>query len=106
MYADQVIKNMYQEASTKEDSKERQRLANHALSTESWNKTMNMVRCAQHKYDIPISPEHLDRDPFLLEVNNGTVDLKKSVLVPHNPNNFNTKIALVNYDIDAECPEF
>ena len=103
-YADEVTKKMYEEASELDNAEERKRLANHAIRSESWIKIVNMVRSAQHKYGIPISPDYLDKDPFLLEVNNGTIDLSSGTLQEHNPDNFNTKISPVNFDINAECP--
>jgi len=103
-YADEVIKRLYEEAGSLDNSDERKKLANHAIRSESWVKIVNMVRSAQHKYGIPISPDYLDKDPFLLEVDNGTIDLSSGTWQEHNPDNFNTKISPVNFDINAECP--
>lgn len=45
-----------------------------------------------------------DRDPWLLNVNNGTLDLRTGEIRPHDPRDFITKIAPTQYRPAAECP--
>lgn len=55
---------------------------------------------------ILTKPEDLDGDPWLLNLDNGTLNLKTMELQPHDPANLCTKIAPVAYDPAAKCPLF
>src|SRR5262249_23526841 len=46
----------------------------------------------------------LDADPWLLNVQNGTVDLRTGELREHRRDDLITKVAPVDFDPDAECP--
>lgn len=48
----------------------------------------------------------LDRDPDLLNVANGTVDLRTGVLRPHDPADYITKLVPVAYRPEAQCVEW
>lgn len=48
----------------------------------------------------------LDADPFLLNLKNGTLDLRTGKLLPHRAEDLLTKIARVGYDPAATCPRF
>ncbi len=56
-----------------------------------------MIGAAQSEPDIPILPENFDRDSMLLNVLNGTIDLKTAHLRPHDRKDFITKLAPVEY---------
>jgi putative DNA primase/helicase len=48
----------------------------------------------------------LDRDPYLLNVANGTIDLRTGELRAHDRADLLTKLAPVRYDPDAKAPRF
>ena len=50
-----------------------------------------------------ISIKEFDKNPYLLNVENGTFDLKTFTLRPHNPDDFLSKIADVTFDENAKC---
>ena len=50
-----------------------------------------------------ISIKEFDKDPNLLNVENGTIDLRTFTLRPHNPDDFLSKIANVTFDENARC---
>lgn len=56
--------------------------------------------------ELTILPREMDSDPWLLNVKNGTVDLRTGELQPHNPDDLITKVAPVDFDTSAECPEW
>jgi putative DNA primase/helicase len=58
------------------------------------------------KADLAVSPEKLDTDPMLLNVENGTVDLRTGSLRPHLPEDLITKLAPVEFDPVAEASRF
>jgi putative DNA primase/helicase len=55
---------------------------------------------------VPVAPAELDRDPFLLNVLNGTLDLRTGRLHDHDRADRITKLAPVEYDADATCPRW
>ena len=62
------------------------------------------MREAQPHIFIPTAA--LDRDPWLLNFRNGTLDLRTGELRPHHRADFLTKMVHYNYNADAECPTF
>lgn len=52
---------------------------------------------------LAVTPDQLDRDPWLLNVENGTIDLKTGEFREHRPGDLVTKIAAVAYDPDAKA---
>lgn len=79
--AKQVIRKIYGEAETSSDLSKRQAIAKHASSSESDKRIKAMISLAES--ELPITPEELDRDPWLLTCLNGTLDLRTGVLLPH-----------------------
>jgi putative DNA primase/helicase len=55
---------------------------------------------------IPILPGQLDADPFLLNVRNGTLDLRTGQLREHRREDYLTKLVPVEYDLAASCPNW
>jgi P4 family phage/plasmid primase-like protien len=53
---------------------------------------------------VSVQSEELDRDPFLLNTMNGTVDLHTGVLQPHNPADLISHVTSCGYDPDAVAP--
>jgi putative DNA primase/helicase len=54
--------------------------------------------------DVPVSVDQLDRDPWLLNITNGTLDLQTGELREHRREDFITKLAPVAFDQAASCP--
>jgi putative DNA primase/helicase len=55
---------------------------------------------------LAVSPEELDTDPMLLNVENGTLDLRTGSLREHLPEDLITKLAPGEFDVTAEAPRF
>lgn len=51
----------------------------------------------------PIEVSEFDKNPYLLNCRNGTLDLRNMVFHPHNPDDLFTKMANVTYDPNAGC---
>jgi putative DNA primase/helicase len=98
------VRKIYEETKFVEDDTKRQATARHALSSESNGRIKAMVSLA--KSELPIKPEVFDKNKYLLNVKNGTIDLKTGILHPHKRENYITKVAPVVYDENAECPEW
>src|SRR5438876_696643 len=54
--------------------------------------------------EVTILPEEFDRDPWKLNVLNGTLDLQTGELRPHRRDDLLTKLAPVAFDPETECP--
>ena len=65
-----------------------------------------MVALARSHERVSVRPSDLDRDPWKLNVENGTIDLRTGKLHTHDPADLITKLAPVAYDPSATCPEF
>ena len=74
-----------------------------AVSSAASYRVKAMLDMAASEPGIPIQPDKLDRDPWLLNVSNGTIDLLTGELKPHDASDFITKIAPVTYDSSADC---
>lgn len=56
------------------------------------------------KHALLIEYHTLNADPWLFNVQNGTIDLRIGKLRPHNPNDLITFLSPVTYDPTADCP--
>jgi putative DNA primase/helicase len=95
------------------DDKERQarlreltRLLKHALSWEDARAIGRSLDLARSEPGVPVLPADLDRDPMLLNVLNGTLDLRTGELRPHGRADLITKLAPVAFDPAATCPRW
>jgi len=64
------------------------------------------LEIASHRPEVRLHPDDLDRDPWLLNCTNGTIDLRTGVLHEPNREHLITKMVPVAYDERAECPRF
>jgi putative DNA primase/helicase len=104
--AKEMVGTIYAEAAAASDEDTRKALAKHALKSEAEARVRAAISLAETEPGIPIRPENLDRDRWLLNVQNGTLDLKTGHLCPHNHDDLITKLVPVDYDPDAPCPTF
>jgi P4 family phage/plasmid primase-like protien len=100
--AKETVRGIYREASDAEEEDRRKALAKHAAASESEARIRAMVELA--KSEAPVSPNELDADPWLLNVQNGTINLRTGELREHQREDLITKLAPVEYDPDATAP--
>lgn len=65
-----------------------------------------MVSVARWQEGVPINLTDFDRDPMLFNCLNGTIDLRTGAPREHCRQEFISKIAPVEYDPKAECPNW
>ena len=85
---------------------DRARAAVHAHARYSNNKDGIRNMIALTKSTLAIGPEQLDRNPWLLTVENGTLDLRTSELRDHRREDDITKLAPVVFDPATTCPRW
>jgi P4 family phage/plasmid primase-like protien len=103
--AKDTVRNMAAEAAALDDHA-RILLLKHALASENVARIKAMISLAESEASVSVTPGQLDTDPFLLNVMNGTIDLRTGELRPHRREDLITKLAPVAYDPDATLPEW
>jgi putative DNA primase/helicase len=105
-WAKETVCRMYREAAAEPDEERRKKLVEHALRSEDARRLRAMVALARSEPSVPVLPSDLDRDPYLLNVANGTLDLRTARLRPHRREDLLTKLCPTAFDPDADCPVF
>jgi len=82
------------------------KLFKHALKSEKAGALPAMVGLARTFEKLWVTFDALDADPWLLNVLNGTIDLRTGALLPHTPAQLLTKLAPITYDPAAACPRW
>src|SRR5699024_6159145 len=80
----------------------RKNLLRHIKYSRGSNGKTNMLRESQHL--LPITPEQFDQDKFLLNTQNGYIDLKSGKLMDHDKDKYFTRISNVEYTDKIDCP--
>jgi putative DNA primase/helicase len=81
-------------------------LLQHATGSQSAPRLSAMITLATSEPGIPVVPGVLDADPWLLNVANGTLELRTGQLRAHCREDLLTKVAPVAYDPEALCPRW
>lgn len=81
-----------------------QALIAHALKTEAAGRLSSLLQLARVERGLAVAPLVFDRDPWLLNVLNGTLDLRTGELRPHERGDLLTKLVPAPWDPHAECP--
>ena len=99
-WARDTVLTMYAESIQQNDK----RLRKWAVDSESRDRLSAMLTVARSEEDIPVLPDDLNADPWLLNVRNGTIDLRNGELREHRPEDLLTSMAPVDFNRDATCP--
>jgi putative DNA primase/helicase len=75
-----------------------------ALKSEAAPRIHAMIGLAASEPGIPVLPDQLDRDPWLFNCPNGTLDLRTGRLREHRRGDLVTKLCPTEYHPDAPCP--
>src|SRR5262249_15053448 len=74
--AKNTVDRMYASASAIRDPDERAKVVRYALASQRGARIASMIELAKSEAGIPITPDKLDSNPWLLNVENGTLDLR------------------------------
>ncbi len=103
-WAKDTSRAVYAEAADCADKDTRKEIGSHALKMEADAKLRAMVNLAKSEEGTPIAPSAFDRDPWLLNVESGVLDLRTGLLLDHRPEDFISKLAPVTWDPEATAP--
>ncbi len=99
--AKDTVREYTQAATDIADDDKRAKAVRFGLASERAQRLNAMVDLAKSDPEIAISADQLDRDPLLFNCLNGTIDLTTGDLLPHEPERLLTKIAPVEFDLNA-----
>ncbi len=101
-----VIRLIDAEAAAEFDADVRVAIRKWAMQSEGAGRLRSAVELAKSMIQVVARPGDLDRDHMLLNVENGTTELRTGQLRPHRRADLLTKLAPVTYDATAACPRW
>jgi putative DNA primase/helicase len=99
-----TARSIFHEAANTEDEDEQKKIAGFAAVSQNTTRIRAML--TEAKPYLAVGMDELDRDPWLVNCQNGTLDLRTGRLKDHDPEDRITKIVPVDYDPEASCPRF
>jgi len=102
--AEETVRQIYREAAEANDPEERAKLAKWAIASESRQRIAAMIDLAAPM--CLASPNEFDANDWLLNLENGVLNLRTLEFMPHNPDLKLTKSAPVTYDPNTNCPQW
>jgi P4 family phage/plasmid primase-like protien len=105
-YAKDVGRLVLAEAGAEKDDARRRRLIAHSRASESRRSIAATVELAQTEPGVTIQPDTLDQDAMVLNVLNGTLDLRTGTLRAHSREDMISKVAGAAYDPSAQCTQW
>ncbi|MEM4721546.1 MAG: phage/plasmid primase, P4 family [Candidatus Methanomethylicaceae archaeon] len=85
-----------------EEPESRHTFSKYAVNAHSRNRIIAALDLARG--DLRADPREFDRDPWLLNCENGVLDLRTGELLPHDPDRKISKICACSYDPMAKAP--
>lgn len=103
-YAIECVRNIMHDADMLPDGDKRKALIQHSLRSESSGRLKALLDLASGMPAITIRSDDLDANPWLLNCQNGTIDLRTGKLQAHNPQDYITRICAAPYDTTCAIP--
>lgn len=104
--ARETARELYSQAWDVKDADLQDQIIKHARKSEGSQAISNMLKEAGCIPGVAVLPDELDRGALLLNVRNGTLDLRTGELRPHRREDLLTKMAPVDYEPGAKCPRW
>jgi putative DNA primase/helicase len=101
-----MIRSMYREILETADYREKDAIEKAAVQSESMRRRDAFIRAASLIPGFTIEVEALDTNPFLLNVQKGTIDVTNGEFREYRREDYITKMANVVYDPTAACPRW
>ena len=99
----QMIRGIYREILKTADFRDRIDIEKHARQSESAKRRKSLIEVASWIPELNVKTDELDKDPWLLNVRNGTIDLRTGKLREHRPEDLITRCANVDFEPKAVC---
>ena len=99
-----MVRNIYGDLLKTDDYRERIEIEKYGILSESVRRREAFVKAAQWSSRLNIKSDDLDPCPWLLNVQNGTINVLSAEFGEHKQEEMITKIANVEYDRKADCP--
>ena len=103
--AEKTMLEAYAEATPITDAEKRKAFLRFVNGSLSRSALANMIHLTKKKVR-QASASDFDQDPWTLNTENGTVDLRTGTLRAHRPEDLLSKMIPLRYDQHAECPKF
>lgn len=103
-YAIHCIRSIYSYADMLPDGDQRKALLSHAMKSENGNKIKILITLASGKKELQITPDEWDANPWLLNCQNGTINLQTGKLQPFCKKDYLTRICSTEYDENCPTP--
>jgi putative DNA primase/helicase len=100
----QVIHSIYDDMLKTGDYRDRMEIEKYAMQSESIRRRKAFIESASLTKELNITSNDVDKDPWLFNVDNGTIDLRTGEFREHRQEDMITKMARVSYDAAADCP--
>ena len=100
------VRKIWEEIPRLGDSEHKKSAAKHALKSEGSGRIESLLSMAQSEATVASTQRFLDTDPWLLNCENGILDLQTGQLGPHDPEKRCTRIVSVPFDPAATCPRW
>jgi putative DNA primase/helicase len=100
----QMIRSIYDELLKTDDYRDRLELEKYAMQAEAVRRRKAFLEAASWIPELNITPADADKDPWLFNVLNGTIDLRTGEFREHRQEDMITKSAGVEYNREADCP--
>lgn len=102
--AKDTVRAIYHEAANEPDPDARKAIVAWARRSESSRAVEAMLSLAKSEPPLPVRAGEWDKDPWKLNVFNGTIDLRSGDLTPHERADMITTLSPVAYDDTAKAP--
>jgi putative DNA primase/helicase len=100
----QMIRGIYDELLQTDDYRDRLEIEKYAMQAEAVRRRKAFIEAASWIPDLNITTSDVDKDPWLFNVLNGTIDLRSGEFREHRQEDMITKSAGVEYNGEADCP--
>lgn len=102
----ETVKSIGNEAKQALNEREKMRILRHGSNSEGLSRLNAMLELAKSVHPIPVAQQDWGNDRWLLNCQNGTINLRTGKLKPHNRKDLIQIVLPLEYDPPAQCPRW